>query len=47
MVVDRVNTATIKPILLDNISRESKLMTGEAVHYKRLGEMFADKVHSP
>jgi hypothetical protein len=43
MVIDRVNTATIKPILLDNISREAKLITDEAVHYKRLGGMFAGK----
>jgi transposase-like protein len=40
MVIDRVNTATIKPILLDNIAREAALMTDEAVHYKRLGGMF-------
>ncbi len=43
MVIDNVNTATIKPILLDNISREAKLMTDEAAHYKRLGGMFAGR----
>jgi transposase-like protein len=43
MVIDRVDTATIKPILLENISREAKLMTDEASHYKRLGGMFADR----
>lgn len=41
MVIDRVDTATIKPILLENISREAGLMTDEAAHYKRLGGMFA------
>jgi len=40
MVIDRVDTDTIKPILLENISREAKLMTDEAVVYKRLGGMF-------
>ncbi len=43
MVIDNVNTATIKPILLDNISREANLMTDEAAHYKRLGGMFAGR----
>lgn len=41
MVIDRIDTATIKPILLDNISREAGLMTDEATQYKRLGGMFA------
>jgi transposase-like protein len=41
MVIDNVSTATIKPILLDNISREAALMTDEGAHYKRLGGMFA------
>jgi transposase-like protein len=41
MVIDKVDTATIKPILLENISREARLMTDEAAHYKRLGGMFA------
>ena len=43
MVIDRVNTAEIKPILLENISREAKLYTDEAAHYKRLGGMFAGR----
>jgi hypothetical protein len=43
MVVDHVDTATIKPILLDNISREASLCTDESVIYRRLGGMFADR----
>jgi transposase-like protein len=45
MVIDRVDTATIKPILLDNISREASLVSDEASHYKRLGGMFAARAH--
>ena len=41
MVIDNVDTATIKPILLENIAREASFMTDEASHYKRLGGMFA------
>lgn len=40
MVIDRVDTATIKPILLDNISQEARLITHESVIYRRLGGMF-------
>lgn len=40
MVIDRVDTATIKPILLANIAREAALMTDEASYYKRLRGMF-------
>lgn len=40
MVIDRVNTDTIKPILLENISRKPFFMSDEASHYKRLGGMF-------
>jgi transposase-like protein len=43
MVVDHVDTATIKPILLENISREARLMTDEYVVYRRLGGMFAGR----
>lgn len=43
MVIDAVDTDTIKPILLDNISREARLFTDEAVVYRRLGGMFAAK----
>ncbi|HZF93706.1 MAG TPA: IS1595 family transposase [Allosphingosinicella sp.] len=41
MVIDRVDTATIRPILLENISREARLMSDEAAHYKPIGGMFA------
>jgi transposase-like protein len=40
MVIDRVNTETIKPILLQNIAREASFISDEASHYKRLGGMF-------
>jgi transposase-like protein len=40
MVIDNVNTVTIKPILLENIAREAYFMSDEASHYKRLGGMF-------
>lgn len=45
MVIDRVDTATIKPILLDNISREARLISDEAARYKRLGGMFGARAH--
>jgi transposase-like protein len=41
MVIDKVDTVTIKPLLLENISREATLMSDENVVYKRLGGMFA------
>jgi hypothetical protein len=40
MVIDRVDTATIKQILLANIAREAAFMTDEASYYKRLRGMF-------
>lgn len=40
MVIDYVDTATIKPILLENISREAHLMTDESPIYRRIGGMF-------
>ena len=40
MVIDYVDTATIKPILLENMSREARLCTDESVVYRRLGGMF-------
>jgi transposase-like protein len=43
MVIDRVDTATIKPLLLENISREARLCTDESGIYRRLGGMFADR----
>jgi hypothetical protein len=43
MVIDRVNTETIKPILLENISREAIFFSDEASHYKRFGGMFGGR----
>lgn len=43
VVIDRIDTATIKPILLENISREARLMTDEHIIYRRLGGMFASR----
>jgi len=43
VVVDYVDTATIKPILIENISREARLCTDESVIYRRIGGMFAAK----
>jgi transposase-like protein len=45
MVIDRVNTDTIKPILLENISREAFFLSDEAGHYRRLGGMFSGRAH--
>jgi transposase-like protein len=45
MVIDRVDTNTIKPILLGNIAREARLMSDEAPHYKRLGGMFSARAN--
>ena len=37
MVVEKVNTATVAPIVYDNIAREAHLITDEARHYKIVG----------
>ena len=41
MVVDRLDSATVAPILAANIAREARLMTDEAQHYKPIGRAFA------
>ncbi len=41
MVVDHVNTATIMPILHDNLSHEARLLTDEALHYRYASVYFA------
>lgn len=41
-VVKDFKVATIAPILSENISREARLMTDEAAHYKGLGWNFAE-----
>jgi hypothetical protein len=38
--IDSTSIADIAPILRKNISRESKLMTDEAIHYKEVGREF-------
>ncbi len=40
-VVDDVKASTLIPIVLDNLSREAKLMTDENVSYVRVGRRFA------
>jgi transposase-like protein len=41
-LVDRVNTKTVRKILLENVDTQSELMTDEAPVYKRPGWKFAD-----
>ncbi len=41
-VVDDLRASTIAPILSENISREARLMTDEAKHYKGLGWNFSE-----
>jgi len=42
MVVDNIRPATLAPIILENLSREARLMTDEAGHYMRVGKEFAE-----
>lgn len=42
MVVENVNTATLLPIVMANIDRETRVMTDEANAYRHLGRHFAD-----
>lgn len=42
MVVDNIRPATIAPIVLENLSREARLMTDEAGHYLAVGREFAE-----
>jgi hypothetical protein len=39
---DGHSIASIVPIVRDNIKRESRLMTDRALHYRRVGEEFAE-----
>lgn len=41
MVVDKLNTKTVTPIMRMNIDREAKLMTDEARHYTVVGREYA------
>jgi transposase-like protein len=42
MVVAKLNTKTVRNIVLENIDREARLMTDEARHYVKVGREFAD-----
>jgi transposase-like protein len=42
LVIDDLKVTTIGPIVKENLSREAKLMTDEAVHYVTVGRSFAD-----
>jgi transposase-like protein len=42
MVVEKLNTKTVRNIVLENIDREARLMTDEARHYIKVGREFAD-----
>ena len=39
--VDRVNAKTVRDILVTNVSRDTDLMTDEAMHYRTVGEEYA------
>lgn len=39
--VEKVNSKTVRNILVTNVDRKSKLMTDEANHYRRVGKEFA------
>lgn len=40
--VDKASGTNIQPIVLDNLSREARLMTDEAMMYRRIGREFAE-----
>lgn len=42
MVVSDLRTATITPIIRENVAKEARLMTDEARHYVKVGREFAD-----
>lgn len=42
MVIDKLNTATVAPIVRENVAKEARLMTDEARHYVKVGREFAD-----
>lgn len=41
MVMDKLTTAAIAPIVRENVAREATLMTDEAKHYTKVGREFA------
>jgi transposase-like protein len=42
VVIDKLRTRTIAPILRKNLAREARLMTDEATHYTKVGLEFAE-----
>jgi len=42
MVIDSTTRAAIEPIVMENLSREARLMTDEALLYRKIGVNFAD-----
>lgn len=42
IVVDRLSTRTVAPIVRANVAKEARLMTDEAKHYTKVGREFAD-----
>jgi len=42
IVVDKLTTRAVAPILRKNIAREARLMTDEAAHFKPIGKEFAE-----
>jgi transposase-like protein len=40
VVIDNINWHTVRPILLDNISHEARVLTDEAAHYNVVGVYF-------
>jgi transposase-like protein len=42
MVIKELKTATVAPIVRENVAREARLITDEARHYVKVGREFAD-----
>lgn len=43
---ETLTAAQVHPIVLDNISREARLMTDEATMYRKIGKEFAEHGHT-
>jgi transposase-like protein len=41
VVIDNVTTASIMPIVKENVAREAQLMTDQAMHYRKIGKEFS------
>jgi transposase-like protein len=42
VVIDDLTAKSIEPVLRDNIAKEAKLYTDEAMHYRKIGAEFAE-----